>query len=70
MSKVKNLSYENYLWSNGEALRKKYEHAWWLGYRAKKAGLADEIPSGFSWSQPERDAFHSGYEYRRDMYDE
>lgn len=68
MSKAGDLARENYLWLKGEVLRTKHEHTWWLGYRAKKAGLEDVIPSGFDWTDDEQAAFHSGYLYRQEMY--
>lgn len=63
-------STENYLWLKGNALRTKYEHTWWLGYRAKKSGGTDTIPDNVNWCNEEQAAFHSGYEYRKEMYGE
>jgi hypothetical protein len=59
-----------YLWDKGTQLRDKHPTDWWLGYKVARAGQEDVVPKHMNLSDDEIKAFHSGYEYRKAVYDD
>ena len=60
----------NYIWSKGTVLRNRFTSIWWAGYKSAHVGLDDTPPKGMQWNDREVEAFHSGYEYQKEMYAE
>jgi len=60
----------NYIWNKGLVLRNRFTSIWWAGFKAAHFGLEDTPPKGMKWNDSEVEAFHSGYEYQKEMYAE
>lgn len=63
------LAHMNYVWLKGEVLRNRFASIWWTGYKTAHVGLDDATPKGMNWDDSEVEAFHSGYEYYKEIND-